>query len=44
MDFIAYADGNNDLIDISDKTGVPVSDLRPIVGKLLKAGLLAEVD
>lgn len=40
MDFIAYADGKNDLIDISNKINVPVWELYPIVEKLLKADLL----
>lgn len=40
-DFIAYADGTNDLIDISNIIGVPVKDLLPIVEKL-KINLLIE--
>jgi len=40
MNFIAYADGSNDLIDISNTIGVPVWELYPIVDKLLGAGLL----
>ena len=40
MDFIAYADGTNDLIDISHKIKVPVQNLYPIVEKLTKVGLL----
>ena len=42
MDFIAYADGENDLIDISNHIGVPVKELLPVVEKLSKNGLLAE--
>lgn len=42
MDFIAYADGENDLIAISDRIGVPVKELLPVVEKLSKNGLLAE--
>ena len=38
--FIAYADGKNDLIDISEKIKVPVWELYPIVEKLTKADLL----
>ncbi len=42
MDFIAYADGQNDLIAISDRIGVPVKELLPIVEKLRQSGLLTE--
>ena len=42
MDFIAYADGSNDLITISDIIGVPAEDLFPIIDTLLSAGLLKE--
>ena len=38
--FIAYADGTNDLMDISSIIGVPVSQLIPVVDKLLKEGLV----
>ena len=41
MDFIAYADGTNDLIDISNIIGVPVEVLIPIVDKLKEGGLLS---
>lgn len=40
MNFIAYADGNNDLIDISNIIGVPVKDLITVVNKLLDNNLL----
>lgn len=40
MDFIAYADGENDLIDISNKTKVPTWELYPIIEKLMKVDLL----
>ncbi|MGA1823458.1 MAG: DUF4910 domain-containing protein [bacterium] len=40
MDFIAYADGKNDLIDISNTINVPVWELYPIIEKLMKADLL----
>lgn len=43
MDFIAYADGENDLIDISNKIKVPVWELYPIIEKLMKADLLTVV-
>jgi aminopeptidase-like protein len=44
MDFIAYADGENDLVDISNKINVPVWVLYPIIEKLKEADLLAAVD
>ncbi len=44
MNFIAYADGTNDLIEISDTIRVPVSKIYNIVDKLLEADLLTEVD
>lgn len=43
MDFIAYADGTNDLIDISNIIGKPVMDIVPIAERLLEAKLLEEV-
>ncbi|MDE7313412.1 MAG: DUF4910 domain-containing protein [Eubacterium sp.] len=41
---IAYADGTNDLIAISDRIGCPAQILIPIVKQLLKAGLLAATE
>lgn len=38
--FIAYADGKNDLIDISNIIDVPVDKLIPIVKKLLQEGII----
>lgn len=43
LDFLAYADGKNDLIAISDRIGVAVSDLLPIVRKMYKADLVRAV-
>ncbi len=43
MDFIAYADGTNDLIEISNIIGKPVMEIVPIAERLLEAGLLEEV-
>ena len=43
MDFIAYADGRNDIIDISNRVGKPVKDLLAVASKLLAADLLEEV-
>lgn len=42
-DFIAYADGTNDLIDISNIIGVSVKDLLPIIEKLKDNNLIEEV-
>lgn len=42
--FIAYADGKNDLIDISDIIGVPIKNLFQIVEKLKTAGLIKAAD
>ena len=39
-DFIAYADGRNDLIDISTRIHVPIFDLIPIVQKLLEKDVI----
>jgi len=43
MDFIAYADGTNDLIDISNIIRKPVREIVQIAEKLLEAGLLEEI-
>lgn len=40
-DLIAYADGETDLIEISDIIGVPVSVLYPLVDQLSEQGLLS---
>ena len=40
MDFIAYADGTNDVIDISNRINVSVNELIPIIEKLVNADLL----
>ena len=42
-DFIAYADGRNDLIGLSDIIGVPVSELIPVKDKLLENDLIKDV-
>ena len=42
-DFIAYADGQNDLIDLSNIIGVPVSELIPVKKKLLENGLIKDM-
>lgn len=43
MDFIAYADGTNDLIEISNIIHKPVWEIMTIAEKLLEAGLLEEI-
>lgn len=40
MNFIAYADGKNDLIDISNIIDTPIDELIPIIRKLSEAKLL----
>ena len=40
MDFISYADGEHDLIDISNRINIPVWELYPIIEKLVKANLI----
>jgi aminopeptidase-like protein len=42
LNLLAYADGTNDLIDISNIIQVPAWDLYPIIDKLVAAGLLME--
>ena len=44
MNLIAYADGTNDLVDISDRIDVPVSELRKIAAKLVAADLMECVE
>lgn len=44
VNFIAYADGKNDLIDISNIIGVPVTEIISIVKKLENAKLIKAVD
>lgn len=43
-DFIAYADGTNDVIDISNIIGVPVMELLIVIKKLKQAELLMRCD
>lgn len=44
MDFIAFADGTNDLVAISKIIGKPVSEIWPIAERLVEAGLLEETN
>ena len=39
--FIAYADGKNDLIGISEILGIPTVDLIEVKNKLIEVGLLS---
>jgi aminopeptidase-like protein len=41
MNFIAYCDGQNDLFDISDIIGAPVTHMIPVAEKLEDAGVIA---
>lgn len=43
MNFTAYADGENDLIDISNKINVPVWELCTIIEKLKQVDLLTVI-
>ncbi|WP_202410598.1 DUF4910 domain-containing protein [Halobacillus litoralis] len=43
MNFIAYADGENDLIDISNRIHVPLESLYPIIEKLTENDLLIKM-
>ena len=43
-DFIAYSDGNNDLIDISNIIGVSIDRLIPIAEKLMACDLLERME
>lgn len=40
--FIAYCDGRNDLIDISNIINVPANDLIPIISKLICSGIIKQ--
>ena len=42
-DFLAYADGKNDLIDISNRIGVPIKRLLEISKRLIETGILMRV-
>ena len=44
VDFIAYADGKNDLLDISNKIGVPVEELTDVIHALINNNLLEVVE
>lgn len=42
MDFLAYADGTKDLLEISDLIGVPMDELAAIARRLSQVGLLTK--
>lgn len=44
VNFIAYADGRNDLLDISNKIGVPVEKLTDVIHALIDNNLLEAVE
>ncbi len=44
MNFIAYADGTNDLIDISKIINKPFDEVLLIANKLSEAGLIEKVN
>lgn len=43
VDFLAYACGENDLLQIAEKINVPAWELAPIISKLLEAKLIEDV-
>lgn len=43
-DFIAYADGNNDLMDISNIISVPIDKMIPVIDNLTKCDLLEKIE
>ncbi|WP_207652688.1 DUF4910 domain-containing protein [Desulfosporosinus sp. FKA] len=43
MNFIAYADGTNDLLDISDIIRLPVDQIYPILDDLIDANLIEQI-
>lgn len=40
LNFIAYADGEHDLVDISNRIQVPARHLYPLIGQLMEKGLI----
>ncbi|MBR2530992.1 MAG: hypothetical protein IKE35_08235, partial [Lachnospiraceae bacterium] len=42
-DICAYADGTNDIFELSDHIGHSVSDMLPSIKKMVEAGLLEAV-
>ncbi len=43
-DVIAYSDGQNDVIDLSNRIGIPVSDILDVIKPLAENGLLKAID
>lgn len=44
IDFLAYADGGHDVLEISDIINVSTKDIWEVVEKLLREGIIAEID
>lgn len=44
MNFIAYADGTNDLLKISDLIDLPIKQMYPIITALLAADLIELIE
>jgi len=44
MYLLSYSDGNNDLVDIAEKAGVPAWQFIPEINALVEAGLLGKSD
>lgn len=44
LNLLAYADGNNDLIDISNRINVPAKELYPIIEKLISNDLISKIE
>ena len=42
-DVISYCDGKNDLLDLSERIGVPVSDIIDIIDRLIANDLLEKI-
>ena len=44
LNILAYADGTNDLIDLSTRTEIPVRELISMIHELKQAGLITEIN
>lgn len=43
LNLISYSDGDNDLLDIADRLGVPIWELVPLAKRLKEAGVLEDI-